>query len=46
MARPSYEEIISTIEQFVGLYASEARVNYETGSLVGATWRENEPAKH
>jgi hypothetical protein len=29
--RPSYEEIISTIEQFVGLYASEARVNYETG---------------
>lgn len=29
--KPSYEEIISTIEQFVGLYSSEARINYETG---------------
>ena len=29
--KPSYEEIISTIEQFVGLYASEVRVSYETG---------------
>jgi hypothetical protein len=29
--KPSYEEIISTIEQFVGLYASDARINYETG---------------
>lgn len=28
--KPSYEEIISTIEGFVGLYANEARINYET----------------
>ena len=28
--KPSYEEIISTIEGFVGLYANEARIAYET----------------
>jgi hypothetical protein len=28
--KPSYEEIISTIEGFVGLYANDARINYET----------------
>ena len=28
--KPSYDEIISTIEGFVGLYANEARINYET----------------
>jgi hypothetical protein len=29
--KPSYEEIISAVEQFVGLYANDARINYETG---------------
>jgi len=29
--KPSYEEIISTVEHFVGLYANEARISYETG---------------
>jgi len=28
--KPSYEEIISTVENFVGLYANDARINYET----------------
>jgi hypothetical protein len=28
--KPSYEEIISTVENFVGLYANEARIGYET----------------
>jgi hypothetical protein len=28
--KPSYEEIISTIENFVGLYANDARIAYET----------------
>jgi hypothetical protein len=28
--KPSYDEIVSAIESFVGLYASEARVTYET----------------
>jgi hypothetical protein len=28
--KPSYEEIVSTIENFVGLYANDARVAYET----------------
>ena len=28
--KPSYDEIISTIEGFVGLYASDSRINYET----------------
>jgi hypothetical protein len=28
--KPSYEEIISTIEGFVGLYANDARITYET----------------
>ncbi len=28
--KPSYEEIINTIEGFVGLYANDARINYET----------------
>jgi hypothetical protein len=28
--KPSYEEIISTVEHFVGLYANEARISYET----------------
>lgn len=30
--KPSYEEIISTIENFVGLYANDARITYETGN--------------
>ena len=30
--KPSYEEIISTIENFVGLYANDARIAYETAS--------------
>ena len=30
--KPSYEEIISTVENFVGLYANDARIAYETGS--------------
>jgi len=29
--KPSYDEIISVIEGFVGLYANEARISYETG---------------
>jgi hypothetical protein len=28
--KPSYDEIVSAIESFVGLYASEARITYET----------------
>jgi hypothetical protein len=28
--KPSYDEIISTIEGFVGLYANDSRINYET----------------
>jgi hypothetical protein len=28
--KPSYEEIVSTIENFVGLYANDARIGYET----------------
>lgn len=28
--KPSYEEILSTIEHFVGLYANDARISYET----------------
>lgn len=30
--KPSYEEIMSTIEGFVGLYANEARISYETSA--------------
>jgi hypothetical protein len=30
--KPSYEEIIATIENFVGLYANDARIAYETGN--------------
>lgn len=30
--KPSYEEIIGTVEGFVGLYANEARVAFETAS--------------
>jgi hypothetical protein len=30
--KPSYEEIISTIEGFVGLYASDARIAYEASN--------------
>lgn len=30
--KPSYEEIISAVENFVGLYANDARIGYETGS--------------
>jgi len=30
--KPSYEEIISTIENFVGLYANDARIVYEAGN--------------
>ena len=28
--KPSYDEILSTIEGFVGLYANDSRINYET----------------
>ena len=28
--KPSYDEIVSAIESFVGLYSSEARITYET----------------
>jgi hypothetical protein len=28
--KPSYDEIVSAIESFVGLYTSEARISYET----------------
>ncbi|MFZ9064857.1 MAG: AAA family ATPase [bacterium] len=28
--KPSYDEIVSAVESFVGLYTSEARINYET----------------
>ena len=38
--RPSYEEIISTIENFVGLYANDARIAYET-----ANWLEQRSVK-
>jgi hypothetical protein len=30
--KPSYEEIISAIENFVGLYANDARITYEASS--------------
>ena len=30
--KPAYEEIISAVENFVGLYANDARIAYETGS--------------
>jgi hypothetical protein len=30
--KPSYEEIISAVENFVGLYANDARIAYETGN--------------
>jgi len=38
--KPSYEEIISTIEQFVGLYADDARIAYEA-----AHWLEQRGVK-
>lgn len=38
--KPSYEEIISTIEGFVGLYANDARINYEA-----ANWLEQRGVK-
>lgn len=38
--KPSYEEIISTIEHFVGLYANDARIAYESG-----TWLEQRGVK-
>ncbi len=34
--KPSYEEIISSIEQFVGLYVSDVRIAYETVSWLEA----------
>jgi hypothetical protein len=34
--KPSYEEIISSIEQFVGLYVSDVRISYETVSWLEA----------
>jgi hypothetical protein len=30
--KPAYEEIISAVENFVGLYANDARIAYETGN--------------
>lgn len=30
--KPSYEEIIATVENFVGLYANDARIAYETSN--------------
>jgi len=30
--KPAYEEIISTVEGFVGLYANDARITYETAN--------------
>ena len=30
--KPAYEEIISTVENFVGLYANDARITYETAN--------------
>jgi len=38
--KPSYEEIISTVENFVGLYANDARIAYET-----ANWLEHRGVK-
>jgi hypothetical protein len=38
--KPSYEEIISTIENFVGLYANDARIAYEA-----ANWLEQRGLK-
>lgn len=29
--KPSYEEIINTVENYVGLYANDSRITYETG---------------
>jgi hypothetical protein len=34
--KPSYEEIITSIEQFVGLYVSDVRIAYETASWLEA----------
>jgi hypothetical protein len=34
--KPSYEEIISSIETFVGLYVSDVRISYETVSWLEA----------
>ena len=34
--KPSYEEIISSIEHFVGLYVSDVRIAYETASWLEA----------
>ena len=38
--KPAYEEIISTVENFVGLYANDARIIYET-----ANWLEQRGVK-
>lgn len=38
--KPSYEEIITTVENFVGLYANDARIAYET-----ANWLEQRSVK-
>jgi hypothetical protein len=38
--KPAYEEIISTVEGFVGLYANDARITYET-----ANWLEQRGVK-
>ena len=38
--KPAYEEIISTVEGFVGLYANDARITYET-----ANWLETRGVK-
>jgi len=38
--KPSYDEIISTIENFVGLYANDARITYEA-----ANWLEQRGVK-
>lgn len=38
--KPSYEEIIATVENFVGLYANDARIAYET-----STWLEQRVVK-
>lgn len=34
--KPSYEEIMSSIEHFVGLYANDSRIAYETASWLEA----------
>jgi hypothetical protein len=38
--KPTYEEIISTIENYVGLYANDARISYES-----ANWLEQRGVK-